>query len=154
MLRNLTFGLLFGFVLAKSGVTDYDTIANFFLFNSPHVAIVMGVAIIIAGVGMAVLKRANVKTVDGGKLPIEKKPRTPGNLWGGLIFGAGWAITGTCPGTALAQIGEGRLMALFTIAGVFVGTLLFRRYGARVERFLARKPRPAPAAARPAESAR
>lgn len=155
MVRTLFFGLLFGYVLAKAGVTDYDTMANFFMLSSPHVAIVMGVAIGIAGIGMLVLKRAGAKTVDGAKLPIEKKPRSPGNLWGGLLFGAGWAITGTCPGTALAQLGEGRLMALFTISGVVIGTLLFRTYGARVERFLKRKPSvTAPAGVQTAESAR
>jgi uncharacterized membrane protein YedE/YeeE len=140
MLRNLSFGLLFGFILAKSGVTHYDTIANMFLLQDAHVMIVMGVGIAVAGIGMFLLQRGGVKTLGGGKLPIEKKPRTPGNLWGGLLFGAGWAITGTCPGTALAQLGEGSLMAIFTIGGILIGTVLFRKYGEAVENMLARKP--------------
>lgn len=50
-----------------------------------------------------------------------------GNLWGGLLFGTGWALTGTCPGTALAQVGEGQLLALATVAGLLAGVAAYLR---------------------------
>ena len=132
MVRYALFGVLFGFILSRADATDYDAIANMFLLRDLHLVGVIGVAIATAGIGLALLRRAGVRSADGGPLAMEQKPRTPGNLWGGLVFGAGWAITGTCPGTALSQLGEGKLVALFTIAGMLVGTALYRSFGGRV----------------------
>jgi uncharacterized membrane protein YedE/YeeE len=38
-----------------------------------------------------------------------------------MIFGAGWAITGACPGPIYAQIGGGEMFALLTFLGAFLG---------------------------------
>jgi hypothetical protein len=43
---------------------------------------------------------------------------------GRLVFGVGWALSGACPGTALAQLGEGKLYALATVARHPLGTWL------------------------------
>lgn len=103
-----------------------------FLFRDAHIALLMGVAIGIGGLGMYLMRRFGLCTIDGQSLPIERKPYTPGNIWGGLIFGTGWAITGTCPGTALSQLGKEKLMAAFTISGILLGNLLYRKIGDRV----------------------
>lgn len=126
MTRYLAFGLLFGFILSRVDATSYDAIAQMFLLEDLHVMGVIGVAVIVAGIGLRVLRRQR------GPLPqvtIQPKPRKAGNLIGGLLFGAGWALTGTCPGTGLAQLGELQIMAVFTVAGVFAGTALYRRLG-------------------------
>lgn len=130
------FGLLFGFILQRVGATDYDAIAEMFLLSNLHLAGVIGVAVVVAGAGLAFIRSRQ------GTPAITPKARKPGNLVGGLIFGAGWALTGTCPGTGLAQLGEGKLMAIFTVAGIFLGTILYRRAGARFEGFLARRRAP------------
>lgn len=130
MLRMLFFGTLFGFILSRAGVTDYDTMTHMFLLEDGHVLGVMVIAMLIAGVGMLLLKKAKAKTYEGKPLPIAKKPLNKGNLWGGLLFGAGWAITATCPGTVLVQVGEGKFTALFTLFGIFLGTLLYRKFEA------------------------
>ena len=44
---------------------------------------------------------------------------------GGILFGAGWAITGACPGPIYAQIGGGAWMALFTLAGALIGMFVY-----------------------------
>jgi uncharacterized membrane protein YedE/YeeE len=121
------FGLLFGFILSKVGATSHDAIAEMFLLQDLHLMIVIGVAILVAGVGLRLMKGCGVKSCQGAALQINAKPRTSGNLWGGLLFGAGWALAGACPGTALAQLGEGKLVALFTLLGIFIGTELYRR---------------------------
>jgi len=87
---------------------------------------------------MFVMKRAGVKTIDG-QAAIEKKPRTPATGGAGSSSARAGAY-GTCP-HGVAQLGEGRLTALFTLGGVVIGTLLFKKFGAKVERFLSRKPR-------------
>jgi hypothetical protein len=136
MVRFAFFGVLFGFVLSRVGATQYDAIAGMFLWTDLHLMGVIGVAIATAGIGIAWMRRAGVRASTGEPLALAPKPLAPGNIWGGLLFGAGWALSGACPGTALAQLGEGQLVALFTIAGMFAGTYLYQRFGARVERAL------------------
>ncbi|MEK9868629.1 MAG: DUF6691 family protein, partial [Gammaproteobacteria bacterium] len=48
-----------------------------------------------------------------------------GIVAGGAIFGVGWAISGYCPGTCVVGTAEGKLDAVFTLAGALVGALLF-----------------------------
>lgn len=125
-LRFLLFGLVFGFLLSRVGATDYDAIAGMFLLTDLHLMGVIGGAVVVAGLGLA-WKRGPT---------ITPKPFKPGLVVGAVLFGAGWAITGTCPGTGLAQIGEGKGVALFTVAGIFAGSALYRLLGAPVERAL------------------
>ncbi len=101
MIRTLGFGLLFGFLLSRVGATDFDTIAGMFLLTDFHLYGLMGLAMVVAGLGMAAMQRLQVLSADGGPMDVARKPMKPGLLIGGLLFGAGWALTGTCPGTAL-----------------------------------------------------
>ena len=118
------FGLLFGFVLSRVGATDMDAIAGMFLLTDLHLVGVIGGAVVVAGVGLALLRRRS-----GGQALIQPKPMKPGLVVGAALFGAGWALTGTCPGTGLAQLGEGHLMAVFTLAGILAGSGLYRAIG-------------------------
>ncbi len=136
----LLFGTLFGFFLSRVGATDPDAIFGMFRLTDLQLFGVIGVAIALAAPGLILLRRTAAPAPA-------IKARKPGNLVGGLIFGAGWALSGACPGTVLAQIGEGRLMALCTLAGVLLGTALHLRYGAALEAWLARR---TPARATPA----
>jgi uncharacterized membrane protein YedE/YeeE len=149
MIRTLGFGLLFGFLLSRVGATDFDTIAGMFLLTDFHLYGLMGLAMVVAGLGMAAMQRLQVLSADGGPMDVARKPMKPGLLIGGLLFGAGWALTGTCPGTALSQLGEGKLTAAFTITGILAGTALYQRVGPSLEARLstlrgARALRPAP----------
>lgn len=119
------FGGLFGFVLSRGRVTDYDTIAAMFQFDEFHLFGVIGSAIATAAVGLWALRRAGNRTVAGHAIELRRKPWSPGAVWGGLLLGAGWALSGACPGTSLVQIGEGKLVAFFTVAGVLGGTYVY-----------------------------
>ena len=116
------FGLLFGFVLSRSGATSYDRITGMFLLSDLHIMGVIGVAVATAGIGLAWQRHRR-----GGVALIQPKPKRPGSGYGAAIFGAGWALTGTCPGTGFAQIGEGKLLALFTVGGMLLGAALYQR---------------------------
>lgn len=124
--RFLGFGLLFGFVLSRVGATDFDAIAGMFLLTDLHLMGVIGLAIVVAGLGLQVFRRREAPTLT-------PKPVKPGLIVGSVLFGAGWALTGTCPGTGLAQLGEGKLMALFTVGGILMGTALYRAVGKQLE---------------------
>ena len=119
------FGALFGFALSRARVTDYDTMAAMFRLADLHVMGVIGSAIATAALGFWLLRRAGNRTLGGQPLEVRPKPWQPGVVWGGLVLGAGWGLSGACPGTALAQLGEGKAAALFTAAGVLAGTYLY-----------------------------
>ena len=125
LLRFTLFGMAFGFVLSRARVTDYDTIAGMFRLAEFHLFGVIGSAIATAALGLWIIRKGGSRTLTGGPVEFSAKPWRAGVLWGGLLFGAGWAITGACPGTALAQLGEGKLVALATIAGILAGTYAY-----------------------------
>jgi hypothetical protein len=106
-------------------VTEYDTIAAMFRFDEFHLFGVIGSAIATAAVGLLALRRAGNRTVSGHGIELRRKPWSSGAVWGGLLLGAGWALSGACPGTSLVQIGEGKLVAFFTVAGVLAGTYVY-----------------------------
>ena len=89
-------------------------------------AYVIITAILTAGVSMRVLARLGMKGRGGAPINVSKKPlQMKKNIIGGTIFGLGWAISGACPGTVLAQAGEGKLLGLVTMFGMILGTFLY-----------------------------
>jgi uncharacterized membrane protein YedE/YeeE len=129
--KHLAFGALFGFVLSRAGATDYDAILGMFRLSDLHLLGVIGLAVGVSALGIALARRLGAKARNGEPLRLEQKPMTRGLVLGALLFGVGWAVSGTCPGTALAQIGEGRLAGVFTLAGILLGARLeqWRREG-------------------------
>jgi len=119
------FGMLFGFVLSRARVTDYDTIAGMFRLTDLHLFGVIGTAIPVAALGLWLLRRGGSRTVTGAPADVRPKPWSRGALPGGILFGAGWALTGACPGTAIAQVGEGKLIALVSVLGMLAGTYVY-----------------------------
>jgi uncharacterized protein len=122
--RYLFFGAVFGFVLSRVGATDFNAISGMFTLSDLHLFGVIGTAVAVTALGFWAFRRGVVKRKGGGAATLAAKPVTKGLWVGGLLFGIGWAVTGTCPGTALAQIGEGHLAGLFTFAGVLIGAWL------------------------------
>jgi len=118
-------GLWFGFALARSGASQYDYIHRMFAGQDLHIAYLMATAIILAAIGMRILKAAGNKTIDGKPIAVKVKPMSWSVVTGGIIFGIGWGISGACPGTVLPQIGEGKLLGLFTVAGLLAGTYVY-----------------------------
>jgi uncharacterized protein len=132
--RFLVFGALFGFALSRARATDYDTIAGMFRLTDFHLVGVIGSAIATAAVGFWLLRRTGNRTATGQAIELGDKPWRSGAVWGGLTFGTGWALSGACPGTALAQVGEGKLVALVTVAGILSGTYLYGHLRSRLGR--------------------
>ena len=126
-LRHIGFGAIFGFVLSRAGATSYDAITGMFLLRDLHLVGVIGMAIALSAAGFAVLRRRAVRAYNGEVLALRPKPWQPGLVLGGALFGVGWGLAGTCPGTALAQIGEGHLAGLATFAGILLGAWLQSR---------------------------
>jgi hypothetical protein len=118
------FGTAFGWVLSRSGAADYNFVQGMFLLENFQLYGIIGTAVAVTAPGLWLLKRAG-RTASGQPLRVTPKPRHPGNVIGGVLFGIGWSITGMCPGPILVNIGEGKLYALGALAGVLVGVSLF-----------------------------
>jgi len=126
-LRKASFflaGIYFGFVLSRSGVSDFRLIYGFFTGGDFTLAGVMITAIITAHAGMRILLTRG-KTLTGEPLKIDYKGLHRLSLAGAALFGIGWGMSGSCPGTVLVQIGEGKVPALFTFSGIVAGTWLY-----------------------------
>jgi uncharacterized protein len=121
--RVLAFGVVFGFILSRAGATDPAAITGMFLLTDLHLVGVIGVAVAMNAVGFRFLRRR----AGGPPSALATKPMVRGLPLGALLFGVGWALSGTCPGTALAQIGEGRLAGLLTFGGILLGAWLHGR---------------------------
>ena len=126
--RNMTFlflGGFFGWVLSRTGASEYDLIHGMFAGTDLTLAYLMGSAIVVGALGMVILKRTVAVTRHQEPIEIERKPLQSGTIWGGLVFGVGWTLSGACPGTVLAQLGEGKVWGLVTVAGLLLGTYLY-----------------------------
>ncbi len=120
----LAIGAVFGYVLSRSGAADYNFIQGMFLLEEFQLYGIIGTAVVVTAPGLWLIKRYG-KTASGAPIVIEKKPGHRGNLYGGILFGVGWSITGMCPGPVLVNIGEGKLYAIAALAGVLVGAGAF-----------------------------
>ena len=127
-LKYLFLGAVFGIILVKSEVISWFRIQEMFRLQSFHMYGIIGSAILVAMTSVALIKKYQLKSVEGEVISTPDKKFHWGNVIGGLLFGLGWAITGACPGPIFAQIGSGfTVMAItlfFAIAGTWVYGLL------------------------------
>jgi uncharacterized membrane protein YedE/YeeE len=127
-MRNIKYllaGLLFGIVLVKSEVISWFRIQEMFRLQSFHMYGIIGSAIVAGMISVLIIKRFNIKTLSGDAIIIPDKKFNWGNIYGGLIFGLGWAITGACPGPLFAQIGSGFLATSVTLLSAILGTWVY-----------------------------
>lgn len=124
-ISSLCLGILFGILLIKSEVASWFRIEQMFLFQQAHMYLIIGSAVAVGAVSVALIKRFGLRTVDGEQPVLKVKPFQKGTIIGGILFGLGWAITGACPGPIYAQIGSGETLALITLVGALLGTYLY-----------------------------
>ena len=124
-LAYLLCGTFFGFTLSRSGASEYNYIHYLFTGEDLKLALLIATAIITAAIGMQVLKLLGNRDMRGGEIMIQRKPLNKYTAVGGSLFGIGWAISGACPGTVLAQLGEGKILGFCTMLGLLCGTFLY-----------------------------
>lgn len=86
---------------------------------------VIGSALAVGALSVFLLKRLEIKSVNGENVQVDPKKFHWGTLIGGLIFGFGWALTGACPGPIFALIGNGNLIYLLVFVSALVGTWVY-----------------------------
>lgn len=120
-LSVLAIGMYLGILFTKSEVARWERVHKMFLFEEAHMYLIISVAIVVAMISMQLIKRLGLKSIDGKPIKYKPKPYHTGVIFGGMLFGAGWAITGACPGPIYAQIGAGEWRGLFTLGGAMLG---------------------------------
>jgi len=131
-LKYLIMGLLFGIILVKSEVISWYRIQEMFRLQSFHMFGVIGSAVVTGIISVWLIKKFNIKTIRGEKIELPAKQFNKGQIYGGLIFGFGWAITGACPGPLFAQIGSGYSVIIITLLSAIAGTWVFGYFKERL----------------------
>lgn len=128
---NLKFafaGILFGIILIKAEVISWFRIQEMFHLQSFHMYGVIGSAVVVGIISVFLIKKFKIKTIDGEPIVIEPKKFNKGQIYGGLLFGFGWAITGACPGPLFAQIGSGATVIIVTLLSAIAGTWVYGKF--------------------------
>lgn len=128
MVKYVVLGMLFGIILTKSEVISWFRIQEMFRLQSFHMFGVIGSAIVVGMISILIIKKFDIKTVYGEKIVLENKKFNKGQIFGGLIFGFGWALTGACPGPLFAQIGTGATVVIVTMLSAIAGTWVYGRF--------------------------
>ncbi|WP_418263402.1 DUF6691 family protein [Flavobacterium faecale] len=126
VLKYIIVGFVFGIVLTKSEAVSWYRIYEMFQFQSFHMYGIITVAIITGAIGIQFFKRKKIKDFDG--LPIEIPNKENGNYryWiGGIIFGLGWGLVGSCPGPIFILLGAGFYTIAIVLIGAMIGTYLY-----------------------------
>jgi hypothetical protein len=126
-LKYSAMGLLFGIILVKSEVMSWFRIQEMFRLQSFHMYGVIGSAVVTGFISIAIIKRFRLKTIYGEPIHFPNKRFSKGQVYGGLLFGLGWAITGACPGPLFAQIGTGLTVVVITLLSAIAGTWVYGR---------------------------
>ena len=122
-------GSAFGFLLVSVGATTFDVMAEMFLFENFQLPIVLAIAMMTGVVGVWMIQRMKATSIISQKtIEYDKIKYSPRLIMGALFFGVGWALTASCPGTAVAMLGEGKLIGLPVVAGIIAGTWVFGLY--------------------------
>lgn len=121
-MAGLGIGVVFGVVLAWSGMASPTVIRQALLFESSYLFLFFASAVLVAAAGLAVLRRLNVRApLTGTPVRWTREPPARRHIVGSVLFGLGWGIADACPGPIATQVGQGIAWGLCTFAGVVIG---------------------------------
>lgn len=125
-IKFLLTGILFGIVMTKSEAISWFRIQEMFRFESFHMYGIIGTAVILGALLVAVIKKVKTNTIEGKPITFNPKNMSiPRYLLGGTIFGLGWAMTGACPGPLFTLVGHGIWSILLVIVSAIFGTYVY-----------------------------
>jgi uncharacterized membrane protein YedE/YeeE len=127
-LSNLKYGIVgifFGIIFVKAEIISWYRIQEMFQLQSFFMYGVIGSAVVVGIISVQLIKKFNIKTIQGEKIEIQPKTFNKGQIYGGLMFGFGWVLTGACPGPLFAQIGTGVTVIVVTLVSAIAGTWVY-----------------------------
>ena len=122
----LFIGIFFGIVMYKSEAASWFRIYEMFQFDSFHMYGIIGSALLLGITGVWLIKKKKLRSFSGE--PISFQPKEKGfsrYMYGGILFGLGWALAGSCPGPIYTLIGAGYVSILVVLLGALLGTFLY-----------------------------
>jgi uncharacterized membrane protein YedE/YeeE len=125
-IKFLLVGFVFGIVLTKSEAVSWYRIYEMFQFQSFHMYGIISVAIATGVIGIQIIKRNKVKAIDGTPIVIKDKEKGSARyIIGGIFFGLGWGLVGSCPGPIFILLGAGVVPVILVLIGALIGTTLY-----------------------------
>jgi uncharacterized membrane protein YedE/YeeE len=124
-LKYVAVGLGFGIIFVKAEIISWFRIQEMFRFQSFHMFGIIGSAVVVGMISVFIIKKIKIKTIYGETIVFQTKEFNKGNIYGSILFGLGWAITGACPGPLFAQIGSGTTVVLVTLLSAIAGTWVY-----------------------------
>lgn len=124
--KFLLVGFVFGIVLTKSEAVSWYRIYEMFQFQSFHMFGIISVAIATGIVGIQIIKRTKINAINGSAIVIKDKEKgTARYIIGGIFFGLGWGLVGSCPGPIFILLGAGMTPVILVLVGALIGTALY-----------------------------
>jgi uncharacterized membrane protein YedE/YeeE len=125
-IKFLFTGIFFGIVLTKSEAVSWYRIVEMFRFESFHMYGIIGSAVITGVVLLQLSKRFKMNTTEGNPIALpEKAKQYKKALFGGSIFGLGWALAGVCPGPMFILFGAGYYNISIVLLASLLGTFVY-----------------------------
>ena len=125
-IKFLVIGIIFGIVMFKSEAASWFRIYEMFRFESFHMYGIMGSALSLGVLGTYLIKRFRLRDIDGKTIHIAPKEKSFSRyMYGGILFGLGWGLAGSCPGPIYTLIGAGYFPIFVVLAGALLGTYLY-----------------------------
>jgi len=125
-LKYIVLGIVFGIMFTKAEIISWFRIYEMFRFESFHMFGIIGSAVVISAITTFMIKSQKIRDIGGNPIIFSPKAMSiPRYLFGGIIFGLGWALTGACPGPLYTLIGNGAYMATVVIIAAVFGTYLY-----------------------------
>ncbi len=125
-IKFLLIGILFGIIMTKSEAISWYRIQEMFRFQSFHMYGIIGSALATGILMVQYIKRRHIKNDLGVEIEFpDKKKSIARYLFGGIVFGLGWALIGACPGPLYVLVGYGYTSYIIVILAAILGTFLY-----------------------------
>lgn len=125
-------GIFFGIAFVKAEIISWFRIQEMFRLQSFHMYGVIGTGVVLGIVSVWLIKKFKIRTIYGESIEFHPKRFSRGQIYGGLLFGFGWAMTGACPGPLFAQIGTGSFVIGVTLLSAIAGTWIYGYFRPRL----------------------
>ncbi len=124
--KYLAVGILFGIIMTKSEAVSWYRIQEMFRFQSFHMYGIIGTALAVGVTITALIKKFKMKDINGNTIQFYDKDFSVSRyLFGGMIFGLGWALSGACPGPMFTLVGNGFTVVIVLILSAVLGTFTY-----------------------------
>ncbi len=125
-IQYIIIGIFFGVIMLKSEAASWFRIYEMFQFKAFHMYGIIGSALVLGVIFVQLIKLYEIKTFNGEQITfLDKSKSVSRYLFGGIIFGLGWALAGACPGPMFTLLGAGFFPIIIVVSGALLGTWLY-----------------------------